>query len=71
MNTSRKTCGETAKVYPRHCEEPTGRANARPMTGSATTASAEALRAKAEAIHSFFAVRWIASLTLAMTVLAV
>ena len=28
----------------RHCEEPTGRANARPMTGSAT-----------EAIHSFFA----------------
>jgi hypothetical protein len=26
-------------VNSRHCEEPTGRANARPMTGSATTQS--------------------------------
>jgi hypothetical protein len=28
----------------------------------ATTASTEALRAKAEAIHTFFAAKWIASL---------
>ena len=28
-----------APTYPRHCEEPTGRANARPMTGSATKQS--------------------------------
>jgi hypothetical protein len=26
-------------TYHRHCEEPTGRANARPMTGSATKQS--------------------------------
>jgi hypothetical protein len=44
-------------------------AKARPMTGSATTASVEAQRAKAEAIHSFLcAAGWIASLALAMTV---
>src|SRR5882672_10105083 len=40
----------------RHCEEPTGRANARPMTGSATKQS------------SVYDKHWIASLALAMTV---
>jgi len=44
-------------AFRRHCEKPTGRANARPMTGSATTQS------------SFLpATRWIASLALAMTI---
>ena len=46
-NGSCKTSGDQrrgiAEVYvkfePRHCEEPTGRANARPMTGSATKQS--------------------------------
>jgi 2-keto-4-pentenoate hydratase/2-oxohepta-3-ene-1,7-dioic acid hydratase in catechol pathway len=30
---------DNAKVFPRHCEEPPGRAKARPMTGSATRQS--------------------------------
>jgi hypothetical protein len=47
--TSRKTWmpgtspGMTAYWAFRHCEEPTGRANARPMTGSATKQSSLAL----------------------------
>ena len=35
---------EKVNVFRRHCEEPTGRANARPMTGSATKQSILSLR---------------------------
>src|ERR1700752_4898881 len=45
--------------FPRHCEELTGRANARPMTGSAT---------KQSTLTFSLADPWIASLALAMTV---
>jgi hypothetical protein len=34
-----RTCRGNAQVWLRHCEVPTGRANARPMTGSATMQS--------------------------------
>jgi hypothetical protein len=42
----------------RHCEKPTGRPNARPMTGF-----------REGAIHTCFVAAWIASFALAMTVL--
>jgi hypothetical protein len=58
MNTSRKRMRRECEVVScRHCE-PTGRANARPMTGCAKQSSFLFLRRQS----------WIASLALAMTV---
>ncbi len=39
-------------ILDRHCEEPTGRANARPMTGSATKQSILSLRGEMDCFAS-------------------
>src|SRR5260370_28521238 len=41
---ARRSCAMANSGKTRHCEEPTGRANARPMTGSATKQSILSLR---------------------------
>jgi hypothetical protein len=73
-NVSSKTSGASrrenaelcVKFEPRHCEEPTGRANARPMTGSATKQSILPLRGPMDCFaepvigRRFAPTRWLA-----------